>query len=89
MSGFYTRRFSLGRMNGYAYLICRQSLQQLIGSSRHHRKKLKGLHERPFPGKPGKVESQEISLEAVVKGDELAVASGAKVPAGHVDVVNL
>ena len=51
--------------------------------------KLKGLHERPFPGKPGKVESQEISLEAVVKGDELAVASGAKVPAGHVDVVNL
>ena len=64
-------------------------MQQLIGSASYYHKKLKGLHERPFSGKPRKVESQEISLEAVVKGDELAVASGAKVPAGHVDVVNL
>ena len=47
------------------------------------------LHERPFSGKSGKIESEEISLEAVVEGDELAVAAGAQVSAGHVDVVNL
>ena len=46
-------------------------------------------HKGPFARQPRKVEAQELSLEVVVQGDELAVAAGAQVAAGHVDVEDL
>ena len=50
--------------------------------------KVGNSHEGPFSWEPRKIEPEKLPLEVVVERDELAVATRAEVPPGHVDVVD-